>query len=557
MSTTDKNFYNPTMKNIYSILDSLENKLGKYSNYSSYGVENNPNLNNYDNYMKREQDFNMNNNGNVDYNYIKKLIDNEFSRLILPYQKNLNINVNSLEEKIYSINSKIDFIKDTNNNNNSNNINHEYENKENYVTRKEYIALQNQITLMDSSIYSLKKLIEKNYNSNNNIDNNIFSSKNTEIKDNEKDLMLEINNIKKSISQNVNIFNNNKQNEQLKEYDLKIDNIIQNYNIIKEENKNLKGELSQIKEQIINETQKNLNETNINELNSNEIKRLNNKIKDLENNLKNIEEDCSLKLMNFKNNINNFELKFNEIKIKSSENEQISINNNNIIPPNFDKNSKLIEEIIQKKLNELNLDTNKLKELNQNNDSKNEQIFKLFEEQNIAISNLNLKLEKIKNNIELDNKKKFNHLTEKIEKSIVQLNESNIAFNNESRVDTNIIGTDNLNNIKIQINKQNIKLENIQNEIKSQLNKIYEQISLYDKRIDLIENKAKEEKKVETEIKENNIDKDKINKTEENNHVINNRNNISKEYKSKKSSKNSKKSSGNGDNLSIPSLLLE
>ena len=34
-------FYNPSMKNIYSILDSLENKLGRYKTNPSYGVNQN------------------------------------------------------------------------------------------------------------------------------------------------------------------------------------------------------------------------------------------------------------------------------------------------------------------------------------------------------------------------------------------------------------------------------------------------------------------------------------------------------------------------------------
>ena len=548
----EQNLYNPTMNNIYSLLDSLENKLGRYSNYSSYGVESN---NNYNNLVKKGPDFN----NNIDYDYIKKIISDEFGQLIQPYQRNLNMNVNSLETKINSMNSAIEYIKDINQNNNSKIINNQNETKDNYVTRKEYIELQNQISLMDSSIISLKKLIDKNYDNDNNI--RIFSSKNNEIQMNDKSIMQEINNIKKSISQNINIYNM-KPNEQLKEYDLKMNNIIQQYNAVKEENKNLIGELSQIKEQMINETQKNLNETSINELNLNEMKKLNNKIKNLENNLKGIEQNCSLKLMNFKNNINDFELKLNELKIKKSDNEVLNINNNNILLPTSNKNDKTIEEIINKKFEEFNFDNNKhFQELNLKYDSKNEQIFKLFEEHNIIINNLNLKIEKIKNNIELDNKKKFNHLTEKIEKSMIQLGESNNVFNNESRIDTNIlIGTDNINNIKLLINKQDIKLDNIQKEIKQELNKIYKEFTNYNKRIYSIEKKATDEKIFDNKNKENNIKlEDKSNKSDEKENNIsikNNQNNAAKENLSKKSSKNSKKNSGPGDNFSVESLLI-
>ena len=553
MSMNEKNFYYPTMKNIYSLLDNLENKLGRYNSYSSYGI--NRNLNNYKTFQKKQNEFN--NNYNTDYDNIKRIIINEFGQLILPYQKDFNSNINSLEAKINSINSKIDNLKDINNNNPKFN-NNLIDNKHTFVSRIEFIELQNQISLMNTSISSLRNIIEKKGNLNK--DKNIFSSiNNFEIKnDNEKKIMEEINKIKETISQNFNM-NNIKPNEQLKEYDLKLNNIIQNFKSIKEENSNLNGELSQLKEQINNENQKNLNETNINEFNLNEIKKLNNKIQDLENNMKVIEQNFDSKLINLKNNINDFELKLNEFKIKNIDNKNLNVNNNtSIIAPNEQNNNKMIEDLVQKKLEELNFENKKyLQELNLKYDSKNEQIFKLFEEHNILINNLNLKLEKIKNNIETDNKKKFNHLTEKIEKSMVQINESNIGFNNESRVDTNLIGAENINNMKLQINKQNNALENFEKEIKLELNKIYEQISNYSKRIELIENKTKDDKVSRKKIKEDSSEEDKFNKSKENNFMeFNNDINTNNQDKSKISKKVSKKSSEN-NGLSIESLLLQ
>ena len=549
-----QNYYEPTMKNIYSKLDNLENKLGRYNSYSSYGIKRN--LNNYNTFQKRQNDFN--NNYNTVYDNIKRIIINEFGQLILPYQKDFNSNINSLEVKINSINSKIDNLKDINNNNPKFN-NNLIDNKQNFVSRMEYIELQNQISLMNTSISSLRNIIEKKGNNLNN-DKNIFSSiNNFEMKnDNEKKIMEEINKIKETISQNFNM-NNIKPNEQLKEYDLKLNNIMQIFKSIKEENSNLNGELSQLKEQINNETQKNLNETNINEFNLNEIKKLNNKIQALESNMKVIEQNCDSKLINLKNYINDFELKLNEFKIKNIDNRNLSVNNNtSIIVPNEQNNNKMIEDLIQNKLEELNFENKKyLQELNLKYDSKNEQIFKLFEEHNILINNLNLKLEKIKNNIETDNKKKFNHLTEKIEKSMVQINESNIGFNNESRVDTNLIGAENINNMKLQINKQNNALENFEKEIKLELNKIYEQISNYSKRIELIENKTKDDKVSGKKIKDNSSDEDKFNKSKENNFIeFNNDINTNNQNKSKISKKVSKKSSEN-NGLSIESLLLQ
>ena len=595
MSTDYPNIHDPISKNIHSILDSLENKLSRHTTYSNNGIEpkmyyyNNTNINNY---IKAEQDFNINRNKQADYNYIKKIVLNEFSQLILPYQKDLNFNISSLEAKINSINSKMNFMNLNNNNNNNNsNINNQKENIDNSVSRKEYEVIQNEMSLMNSSINSLKKLIEKNYNSNKN--KILQNSNNIEINNNEKDIMEEINKIKNSISQSIKM-NNINSNTQLKEYDIKLNNIIQNFNAIKEENKNLNGELSQLKEQINNETQKNLNlnETSINEVNLNELKKLNNKIKNLENNIKGIEQDFGLKYINFKKNIDDFESKLNEIKIKNIDNELMSIKNSNLHSSNNEKNNQMIEELVQKKFEELNLDNNKyFQELALKYDSKNEQIFKLFEEHNIIINNLNLKLEKIKNNIESDNKKKFNHLTEKIEKSIIQINESNNAFNNESRVDTNILPNENITYMKSQIANQNKKLELIESKLNQELNKINEIITGYEKKINSMQNinitqRSKKESgkadeisvesvkiisnekmsKLSNKTKEkiiidntnnNNIENTKINEEEINNNNNTNTNNEKKSNEVIRSKKSSKKESKNSEIYSLDDLLLD
>ena len=540
MSIENSNIYNPISNNVYSILDSLENKLSRYKGYSSRGVQ--QNINYYNNYMKKEEDINMNNkNDSINYNQIKKIVMNEFSQLILPYQKEFNFNITSLNAKINSINSKVDYMKDQNNNNNNSTYKNKLpENKEDYVSRKDYIELQNEISLLNSSISSIRKIIEKNYNDNNS--NIIKSSSNKEIVNNEKNIYEEINKLKKSISQNVNIYNINP-NEQLKEYDLKLNNVINNFNTMKEENKNLNSELSQIKEQMINETQKYLNETSIKEVNLNELKNLNNKIQNLENNIKYIEQNYNSKFIDFKKNINEIELKLNDLKVKNIDNEEMSIKKSSIILTN--NNDQMLEKLVQKKLNELNLENNKyFQELNLKNNSKNEQIFKLLEEHDIIINNLSNKIEKIKDNFELENKKKFNHLADKIEKSINQLSESNIGLNyNESRIDTNIIGNENIKNINSQISKQNIKLETIEKQIKNEVNKLFELISNYDKRITLLETNNKKQ-----ELNNNISDKNIINNNQ-NNININNKENISK-----KGSKSSKKKSGDDDNLSIESL---
>ena len=292
-------YQNQNSKYIYSILDSLENKLGTYRGYNSYGS--NGTINYKKNYIKNAKD--LNNNENNEYNYIKKIVTNEFNQLILPYQKEFNSNFKSLESKINSINSKFDAINDINNKNNT----RFYKNKEDEISKLEFIEMQNQISLMNSNISSLRNLFEKKYNENKKISANniLINSNNNETNDKEKYMIDEINHIKKSLAQSINV-NNMEPNYMLKEYNFKLNNIIQNYNSLKEENVNLNNEINKIKEQINNENQKNINEINTIGINSDELLKLNNKIHSLESNIKEIEQNCNIKLMNLKNNLNDY-----------------------------------------------------------------------------------------------------------------------------------------------------------------------------------------------------------------------------------------------------------
>jgi hypothetical protein len=88
----------------------------------------------------------------------------------------------------------------------------------------------------------------------------------------------------------------------------------------------------------------------------------------------------------------------------------MSIKNSNLASSNNEKNNQIIEELVQKKFDDLNLENNKyFKDLLVKYDSKNEQIFKLFEEHNIIINNLNLKLYKKNNNFKKYNGTKRNN----------------------------------------------------------------------------------------------------------------------------------------------------
>ena len=537
-------YQNQNSKYIYSILDSLENKLGTYHGYNSYGS--NGTINYKKNYIKNAKD--LNNNENNEYNYIKKIVTNEFNQLILPYQKEFNSNFKSLESKINSINSKFDAINDINNKNNT----RFYKNKEDEISKLEFIEMQNQISLMNSNISSLRNLFEKKDNENKKIyaNNILINSNNNETNDKEKYMIDEINHIKKSLAQSINV-NNMEPNYMLKEYNFKLNNIIQNYNSLKEENANFNNEINKIKEQINNENQKNINEINTIGINSDELLKLNNKIHSLESNIKEIEQNCNIKLMNLKNNLNNFDSVIIELKNNYLDNKNKSINSN-LNSLNYDKKNQFIETSFKKELEELKNNNNKyFEELTLNFNTKNEEIFKLFEEHNVIIKNLDNKIEKIRNNLEIDSKKKFNHLTEKIEKSIVELNESNIGFNNESRnqLGINKINTDNLNLIKAQMNNQNTKLENFKNEIKQ----INENILSNSKRIDLLENYRKDDKRgARLEKSEN----DEISINKENNIISSKNNTNNKNMAEKKGEKNSKEMSKESVG-SLESLIID
>ena len=169
----------------------------------------------------------------------------------------------------------------------------------------------------------------------------------------------------------------------------------------------------------------------------------------------------------------------NNLQNQNSGINNISSNNNrsNIMPINKEENKKAIEEIVEKYFQEFKQENNnKFNELDLKMDSKNEEIFKLLEQYSTTINNLNTKMEKIKVDFETENKKKLNHLTEKIEKSIIGINESNMGFNNESR----FIGNENINSMKTQIRNNMSKLET---EIKEEIIEIREQILSHDKRI--------------------------------------------------------------------------
>ena len=516
MSSQFQNKYTPTTKQIYSILDNLEDRLNMYTTYSSYGKgynknyynvynKNNEEINNKGNELINGQQAQLYNQNIENNNNIKNIISNEFNSLIIPYQRDFNSNIYNLESKINSINLKLDKLSNNNNNDIDNFlINKEYLNKNklnnntDYISREEFesksLELNNQISLLNSVIISLKN------NNNKPFDNNLNNENNSNNEN--KKVLDELNIFKNTIYRDIEQVNQ-KFDTNLKEYDIKIKNILEDLNIIKEDYKSLKYELGLLKINInnINKVHKDNEsiskekylEKSFNEnFLINDIKEYKNKISNLEKNIKNLEENNNFDIQYLKKELSNLDLKFKNIE-KPAVNSDInsSINNtNNIRISRNEKNNEYIEGLIRNYFQDFKKENeNNINELNSKLDNKNEEIFKYFEKYDNTIKNLNTKIEKINNNLEIDNKKKFNHLNEKIEKSIIELNESNIGFNNESRFANNILGNESINNIKLQIKNQNLKIDRLDSEIKDKLINIDEQILNNEKKMSSLEEK--------------------------------------------------------------------
>ena len=573
--------YIPSSKHIYYLIDNLEDKLSRYKGYSSNGINypynnniyyknnqiNNSNNSNEETIKDQKDMFyqnNTNDNPIIETDNIRSIIINEFNSLMLPYQKDFNTNFYSLESKINIINARLDRISNNNNSNiiinneyfNNKKLNNKYNNNINeYITREEFEAkiqeYDNQISIMNSLITTIKNIIEKKLNQNNNNNNNSKDNSNNnydsnnninnelimkEIEKNNENIKKEMQSFKDTINKNIELINQMPKN-QMKEYDIQMNIIKEDLNYIKEDYKKLNDELYTKNEKIYTDIETKLKEKNIDKSNNdynnqsliNEINNQNQKILKLENTIQRRDEDNSNNITHLKKEISDLELKLDNINIKNTEYPNNNINRSNIATPNTDVNNKNIEDIINNYLQDFKKENEKhLNELISKIDEKNEMIFKLFEEHNVAIKNMNTKIEKIKNNLEIDNKKKFNHLTEKIEKSIMEINESNIGFNNESRYATNILGNDKINILKSQLTNNDKKIEKLNEELKDKIIEITEHMINNDKRISLLEKQKSnilDNNNISERIQNNNNNNNLTDKGIENdNHFLNNNN---------------------------------
>ena len=206
------NVQNNLSNQIYSLIDDVNSRLNKIStnpNFDNniYPINNtlninnnidknniqffNPNLNQKSNlylaipknsFVVPNKNINnviYDNNNNINSSneyYLKKLIKDEFSTLILPYQHDMHNNINILERKISNLSlpnlNNLNYIPSNNNNNNNNNFNF---NSKDYVLKAEYdnkiLELTKQLNNLNN--YLNNKIENQNNNNNNNFNNNL------------------------------------------------------------------------------------------------------------------------------------------------------------------------------------------------------------------------------------------------------------------------------------------------------------------------------------------------------------------------------------------------
>ena len=274
MSSEYKKRYDPTSKHIYSILDNLEDRINRYKNKTSYGNDIQYNNDYYDTYYNKRninnQDISnkiINEQSNKSYiqnkielsqldaNNIRNIILNEFNSFILPYQKDLNSNLYSLESKINFINSRLDKLSKNDNNEIINNKKNNY--NSDYISREEYDAknteYNNQISALNNFIMTLKNFFEKKINEINKESNDNKYNNNekdiTRLYEKNQNILDELNNFKKDIYENIESLNKSP-SIQLKEYEIKLNNAIEDIYNVKQDYKNLNDELNLIKEKI-------------------------------------------------------------------------------------------------------------------------------------------------------------------------------------------------------------------------------------------------------------------------------------------------------------------
>ena len=369
------------------------------NNYTSR-INLNPKYNNFINDYNQNAQFTPSNGGNYPMNefYMRNLIKEEFSNLILPYQKDAICNSNLMETKLNDIEKKFQIIINAQNMGNLNdnakiisaylcsnisndNFNKDMENlKSEYDTlfdglQKKIDSLNNQINMLkmntDSNISNIIKKIEDFDKKISEIDNkeikiyveeNTFKETINKIIENQKKIKNDnennIINLNNQIDNNLRNINNQidiltKQSDQYKydinNYTLKINGLRNDFNSLRSEFGTLTEDVSQVKYQITPEI--------INKINSIDLNSLKQQISPIE-------------FKNLKDNMNIFDTNLNSIKTMA-ENSDRSIydlkklinsveEKQNLSNKNIEKIQPLLNENITDKIKTID---NKIEEL--------------------------------------------------------------------------------------------------------------------------------------------------------------------------------------------------
>ena len=447
---------NPTTKKIYELIDSIQDKLyqkkkiRKTMNQTSY-QNINPFSSNENVFILRNQQPNLTTD-NIRYINIipsqsesigqnalnkvsndidiRKIIKEEFDKLILSYQFDMNSKIDDLNNKINSVsndcysmkneqnilNNKFSNIMTNNNEINKYNLDKENSFKEIKQSLLGFVS-KNEFDIKNEEIF---EKINLNKNNNNfcsktvneisnklNDETNNINQKIQELNLNFEDLKSKFNNFSVNYNNEIKIMKQN--NDKILTNEIRINEIDTKYTLIQKKLDEYYQELYNFKNNI------NSSITSINEKNNELNNKLNNKL--------NIEREKNLSINNFKDfneNLNNYMNNMNKeiIQIKEKVNKIDLIN---------------IEQLSKFDFNNINLLYKECQDIKANYPK----LFEYFEKYDIAIKDLNTKLNKLNTDFENEMKKRYNQINDKISKleegSLVEMKN---PFNNKSDIDS-------------------------------------------------------------------------------------------------------------------------
>ena len=474
-------------------------------------------------------------NSSLNYYEIKNIIRNEFSELILPYQKQLNSYDNIIDKKINNAEANLKgiidskcfdnlnqtaqminlFMKNSNNINKNKNIQqaniiendkNNLENKMNTILKNQYDnkfdVLERQINSMDSLLKAFKKTFDSNMLDifkSNEIKKNYLEKSEYEIYKNEIDSA-----IKKMKEEQKNINIMKEQIEKLfeKTNELTLENN-ERKTISSNEINLLKNNFNSI-DKIISEIQNKINQSQIEKIkgiNFEYLKNINiyeiNEMKEKIQNLNNDVDDLYEKMKNNNNQLDFMSNKFNELEQNLDYiNKDVDfLNKQNLTEKLEDLNNKIeeyslknksitnkmenIEKIMHNEEAENNLNNNQNKNETENNNIINEKenLFGLTgsrrQRKTLTKSEINLNSNK-NNNFNLDeNKLKILQEIENIDIFNINKKLENLTSDNKMLLSRLETYNDNFLNINDQENKLNLKLDEINKRIKESENRLY------------------------------------------------------------------------------------